>query len=112
VAYAYAKQLEVPRRVKELLQDRDPDSVPEMDHIDLVEKYKKLMKEGQEHKENELSKVFHMYMIIKEQGMQSLVICQEFTFFFFDICSCLFKLLIVFFYRAWVLFTRFQRCQQ
>ena len=90
MAYAYAKQLEVPRRVKELLQDRDPDSVPEMDHIDLVEKYKKLMKEGQEHKENGLSKVFHMYMIIKEQGMQSLVICQEFTFFsltFAAVCS-------------------------
>lgn len=74
VAFAYAKTLEVSRKAKELFQGRDPDLVPEMDPYDLVEKYRRL-REGQEHEENGLSKAVHMALIIKEQGMQSVVIC-------------------------------------
>uniref|UniRef100_A0A0A9AC13 Peptidase C1A papain C-terminal domain-containing protein n=1 Tax=Arundo donax TaxID=35708 RepID=A0A0A9AC13_ARUDO len=68
VAFAYAKTVEISRRMKEILQGRDPSLVPIMKALDLVAKYEKLIGECSS---SGIKKVVHMAQILKDQGIIS-----------------------------------------
>ncbi|GJM87912.1 hypothetical protein PR202_ga03918 [Eleusine coracana subsp. coracana] len=68
VANAYAKIMEISKRMKAIIQDKDPSLVPEMCPDDLVQKYDELI--GNE-ESNGIKKVVHMAQILKEQGIRS-----------------------------------------
>lgn len=71
--------MEVTKRVKAILQKKDPNSVPEMNSRDLQYKYEKRV--GQV-KCDSAKEVVHTALILKEQGIKSMVdSCSS-------VCSC------------------------
>ncbi|KAK3136200.1 hypothetical protein QOZ80_5BG0429630 [Eleusine coracana subsp. coracana] len=68
VAFAFAKSVEISRKIKEISQGRDPSTIPAMKAKDLVRKFKKLI--GKDASSG-IRKVVHMALILKEQGILS-----------------------------------------
>lgn len=69
IQHTFGKQLEVTKRVKAILQKKDPNSVPEMNSRDL--KYKYEQRVGQV-KCDSAKEVVHTALILKEQGIKSM----------------------------------------
>ncbi|RLM98557.1 uncharacterized protein C2845_PM06G11420 [Panicum miliaceum] len=68
VAFAYAKIMESTKRMKAIIEKKDPDLVPVMSAEDLVHKYEKLI--GNDTSTG-IKKVVHMAQILKDQGIRS-----------------------------------------
>lgn len=70
VQHAFAKQMEITKRAKAILQKKDPNSIPKMSALDLTKKYEKRIGEN---KCDTLQEVVHTALTLKEEGIKGVV---------------------------------------